>query len=376
MDFWFFCQLFVSSVIGAALITLLFQLRAGQTGGAGLDGVAYPVWSVDADGAEVMRNSACKKLGEAALPKSAGRAMFGGVWFDVVAREDGEGQVFSAIPLEPVQRAEAALRDFRTTMSDTFAQLDTGLALFDAGGGLQMFNPALSDLTGLPVEFLARRPSFGALLDALRDKGMLPEPKDWLAWRRMMVELPMSSGAVTHEETWGLPGGMTYRVTLRPQAKGSFALLIEDISTEMIRSRRYRADMELAQSVIDTLNEGIAVFAGTGQLVLSNAAYAEVWDHDPGTLLGEGSIGRIAAHWREMSAPDPLWGHIEEFVSTTGGQDAWQAEARLRDGRLIRCSISRIWDGATLAAFRPLPPDHAIPDGMDSVARYRAKKAG
>lgn len=376
MDIWFLAQLILSSVIGAALIALLLQLRAGGAGNASLDAVALPVWSTDGEGTVTIRNAACLRLGNVTLPKGPGRAELDGQWFDVVAQPDAEGQVFTAIPLEGAIRAEAALRDFRTTMSDTFAQLDTGLGLFDAMGRLQMFNPAMADMTGLQVEFLIRRPGFGAVLDALRGKGMLPEPKDWLAWRRMMVELPMSLTAQAHEEVWGLPGGVTYRATLRPQAKGSFALLLEDISTEMLRSRRYRADMELAQSVIDTLEEGIAVFAESGQLVLSNAAYAELWGHDPGTLIGEGSIAKIAAHWREVSAPDPLWKWIEEYVETNGDREPWQAEARLLDGRLIACRLAPIWNGATMAAFRPLPPDHAIPEGVASVARYKAMKTG
>lgn len=376
MDYWFVSQIVISSLIGAALITLLVQLRAGGTIPAGIEGVALPVWATDAEGVVLIRNAACTRFGNIALPSAEGRAQLNGQWFDVVTRPQGEGLVYTAIPADGVIRAESALRDFRTTLSDTFAQLDTGLGLFDRAGRLQMFNPALGDLTGLGVELLMRRPDLGAILDALRGRGMLPEPKDWLSWRRMMVELPMKRDALAHEEIWGLAGGVTYRATLRPQAKGSFALLLEDISTEMIRSRRHRADVELAQSVIDTLDEGIAVFAATGQLVLSNAAYARLWGHDPGTVMGEGGIGKIAAYWRDLSAPDPLWNRIEDFITTTGERAGWQAEARLRDGRLIGCSIAPIWDGATMAAFRPLPPDHAIPDGMASVAQYKATMAG
>ena len=376
MDYWFAVQLLIAAVLGAAMIALLVQLGSGGGNRTALDGVAFPVWVVDGQGVVAMRNAVCTQLGSTLLPVQAGRAEMGGRWFDVTVRTDGAGQVFSAVPVDGVIRAEVALREFRTTMSDTFAQLETGLGLFDAEGKLQMFNPALADLTGLPVEFLMRRPSLGAVLDALRDCGLVPEPKDWLQWRRRMLELSVQPAALAQQETWGLPGGATYRATLRPQAKGSFALLLEDISTETVRSRRYRADMELAQSVIDTLDEGIAVFAGTGQLVLSNAAYAALWGHDPGSMIGEGGIGHIAAHWREVSAPDPLWGRIEEFVATAGEREAWHAEARLRDGRLIECRIAPILDGATMAAFRPLPPDHAIPDGMASVARYKAMLAG
>lgn len=372
MDVWFLLQMGAALVIGLALIALVLAGRGGVGAGLDLDALAVPVWVVDESGHVTARNAACRSLG-GELPKAAGRVEVATHWHEVMMLEAGGARVFAAVPVDAAIRAETALRDFRNTMSDTFAQLALGLGLFDAAGRLQMFNPAFGELSGLPVEFLLRRPHLGALLDALRDRGMLPEPKDWRAWRQMMLELP--AGTVMHEEMWGLPDGVTYRATLRPQAKGAFALLLEDISTEMSRSLRYRADMELSQSVIDTLDEGIAVFAQTGQLVLSNAAYAELWGHDPGVTLTEGSIRQVAAHWREVSAPSPLWSEVEEFIGTTGLRDGWQAEARLRDGRLIGCRCVPIRDGATLVAFRPLTGDGMVPAAMPAM-RYQGARMG
>ncbi len=358
-----------------ALVLLLANTRRGGIGNDHvlLDALAVPVWCVDASGLVTARNKGCAGMG-ATLPPETGRVELAGRVYEVMAQHSGGGgRVFAAVPMDAAVRAESALRDFRNTLSDTFAQLALGLGLFDQAGRLQMFNPAFGDLTGLPVEFLLRKPSLGALLDALRDSGMLPEPKDWRGWRQMMTDLPAT--ATPHEELWGLTGGVTYRATLRPQAKGAFSLLLEDVSTEMSRSQRYRADMELAQAVIDTLDEGIAVFAGTGQLVMSNAAYSALWGHDPGAVLGEGSIRRIAAHWREVSAPSPLWSEIEEFIASAGMRDGWHAEARLRDGRLIACHITPIWNGATLAAFRPILPDAALAEGIAAVP-YREIRMG
>lgn len=372
MELWFFLQIGAALVIGVALVALVLAGRGGGGPGLDIDALAVPVWVVDVDGSVTARNAASRTLGDT-LPRVAGRVELAGHWHEVMVQDRGGAQIFAAVPVDAAVRAETALRDFRNTMSDTFAQLALGLGLFDAAGRLQMFNPAFGELSGLPVEFLLRRPHLGALLDALRDRGMLPEPKDWRAWRQMMLELP--AGQAMHEEMWGLPDGVTYRATLRPQAKGAFALLLEDISTEMSRSLRYRADMELSQAVIDTLDEGIAVFAQTGQLVLSNAAYAEVWGHDPGVMLGEGSIRQIAAHWREVSAPSPLWSEVEEFIGTAGLRDGWQAEARLRDGRLVACRCVPIRDGATLVGFRPLVAEGVLPPTMAAL-RYRAARMG
>ena len=154
------------------------------------------------------------------------------------------------------------------------------------------------------------------------------------------------------EETWSLPGGQTYRVIGRPHPNGALAFMFEDISSETLRTRLYRADLELGQSVIDAVDEGVAVFSLGGQLVMSNLAYAQLWDHDPAILLSDAGIGTLCAWWRDHSAPTLLWGDAVEFVSTHGDRAAWEGEVRLLDGRLLTCRFRPLAGGATLVAFR------------------------
>ena len=238
------------------------------------------------------------------------------------------------------------------TLTKTFAHLPIGLAIFDQSRQLQLFNPALLDLTGLPVDFLSMRPSLLSVLDAMRDRAMIPEPKDYRNWRRQMIDMERAAASGLYEETWSLPGGQTYRVIGRPHPNGAIALMIEDISTEMLRTRRYRADLELGQSVIDQIDEAIAVFSESGSLVMSNAAYAGIWGHDPAAALGDSTLRTLCNHWRTLSAPTAIWTEIEDFGANPGNRLAWSAEVRLLDGRLLDCRFAPLAGGATLASFR------------------------
>ncbi len=273
-------------------------------------------------------------------------------WFDLATAGEAEARLVFALPADAAVQAETALRDFMQTLTKTFAHLHVGLAIFDAQRQLQLFNPALLDLTGLPVDFLSMRPSLLSVLDAMRDRNMIPEPKDYRGWRRQLVELEKAAASGLYEETWSLPGGQTYRVIGRPHPNGAIALMIEDISGEMLRTRRYRADLELGQSVIDQLDEAIAVFSEGGQLVMSNAGYAQLWGSDPSRTLEEASLWSLSAGWRNLSAPSPIWGQLEEFAASQGDRSTWYAEVRLLDGRLVDCRFAPLTGGATLTAFR------------------------
>jgi len=273
-------------------------------------------------------------------------------WFDLITLNDTDELLCYALPIDAAVAAESNLRDFMQTLSKTFAQLPIGLAIFDKDRKLQMFNPALVELTTLPPDFLTRRPNMLAVLDAMRDRNMLPEPKNYQSWRQQIVEMERAAAAGLFQENWVLPDGQTFRVTGRPHPNGGLALMIEDISNEMQRSRRYRSDLEISQSVIDHLDDAIAVFSQSGQLMWCNAAYSKLWADDPAATLDEVSIRTVTQQWKALTAPTQLWSELDEFVHTIGLRNAWSKEVRLLDGRLMMCSVAPVAAGSTMIAFK------------------------
>lgn len=277
-------------------------------------------------------------------------------WFDLVARADERGRIVYAMPANSAAQAEQSLRAFMQTLTKTFAQLPTGLAIFDQARTLAMFNPALVDLTSLPPDLLSARPSLTTFFDALRDRSMIPEPGDYKSWRARLTDLEQAAANGLYSEVWNLPGGQTYRVSGRPHPNGALALLFEDISSEVSQTRRYRADLELGQAVIDAMEEAIAVFSSAGVLVLSNAAYSRLWDHDPAGGLGqEGQAGAVCEHWRSRAAPSALWDRAEDFIGSIQPRKPWSDRTHLADGRAISCRFLPLAGGATLAAFDVVP---------------------
>lgn len=351
-------QLILVAILGAGLSHVIASLlskpeeRVQALAAKTALEAAIPLWR-ESEGRIIWSNPAFRDLQTAdpQFPGTSHRHETAGQWFSILR----QGDIGHALPADTLVKAEGELGQMVQTMAKTFAHLPIGLAVFDRDRHLHIFNPALADLISLSPEFLSRRPSLVAILDAMRNRRMVPEPSDWKDWRRSIAQMEQAATGALYEQTWSLAGGQTYRVTGRPHPDGALALMIEDISSETIRSRRHRADLELCQGIIDTLDEGIAVFSASGRLVMSNAAYNAVWSHEPGSTIAAQGIRQLSAHWRASSAPSTIWTEAEDFVSTLGPRTAWQAEARLADGRLIACRFAPLQDGATLAGFRVLP---------------------
>lgn len=275
-------------------------------------------------------------------------------WFDCHSFPLEHGALHFALPADATVRAERALRDFVQTLTKTFADLPIGLAIFDRQRQLQLFNPALIDLTQLGPDFLSGRPTLYAFLDRLREARMMPEPKDYRSWRLQMTELEQAAAAGFHSETWTLPTGQTYRVTGRPHPDGAVAFLFEDISSEVSLTRRFRAELEQGQEVLDLMVEAVAIFQANGEMTASNAAYDRLWGDNTSATLGPASILDALRLWQDQCEPSEIWAQARGFNSRIGQRSVVEGEVcRNSDGARIACRFLPMSGGAMMVSFLP-----------------------
>ncbi len=299
-------------------------------------------------------------------------------WFDCHAQHVAPDQTMMfALPADAAVRAERSLREFVQTLTKTFADLPIGLAIFDRQRHLQLFNPALIDLTGLPTGFLTARPTLFDLLDRLRESRMVPEPKDFRSWRQQMSILESAAATGHHVETWSLPGGQTYRVTGRPHPDGAVAFLFEDITSEISLTRKFRAELSLGATVLDGIEDSLAVFASDGQVVMTNQAYRDLWQ-SPATMLDD-----CVRDWRARIEPGPGFEALRTRLS-----DSTAAGQRDRGilsgpaGQLLGWQVSPLGVGRQMVRFRRPevePTQLALPESdtaRDTPHQVEAARAG
>lgn len=266
-------------------------------------------------------------------------------WYDCHSHAMGDQMMMFALPADAAVRAERSLRDFVQTLTKTFADLPIGLAIFDQRRNLQLFNPALIDLTNLPTGFLTARPSLFDFLDQLREQRMVPEPKDYRSWRQHMANLESAAATGHHVETWSLPGGQTYRVTGRPHPDGAVAFLFENITTEMSLTRKFRAELLLGAHVLDGLDDALAVFAANGQLVLSNTAYRRLWGAPPA------SLAEALATWEGAAPTGPGFAALREALQAPDADSHAGAMAGPQ-GQLLGWTVTALSGGRQMLRFR------------------------
>jgi len=290
------------------------------------------------------------------------------IWFEVSAHAIGADKLLTAIPAEHLVAAEDALREFVQTLSKTFADLPTGLAIFDRRRELVLFNPALVSLSTLDAQFLSGRPTLFAFLDQLREKRQMPEPKNYKAWRESIAKLEADAEEGTYHDLWTLPMGQTYRVIGRPHPGGAIAFMFEDISSEVSLTRQFRADLDLYQAAIDQNEAAISVFSSSGQLVMSNTAYAELWGHDPRELLGVLTLTEATQRWQAATMPAPLWGEIRDFAAQRQDRVVWTDQMTIPNQGRLFTRVSPLKGGATMLSFEMIAEPAGVADGANDSA--------
>ncbi|MEM7506549.1 MAG: PAS-domain containing protein [Pseudomonadota bacterium] len=247
--------------------------------------------------------------------------------------------------------AERTLTRFIQTMTETFAHLTVGLAIFDRNHRLILFNPALSEMWQIDATWLARRPDLREILDRLRSARRIPELTDYKAWRENLLGLFENPDAVHYEESWDLANGARIRVMARPHPHGALAFVFDDVTEQMKLENRFRHMDDLLRTALDRLDEGLAVFGANGLLQFVNAAFHEIWDTDPENVTKGVHAREIFDLCSRLTVETDVWERGTTFATGELSREVWTARLTLGSGRVLRARFAPLPGGSTLAAF-------------------------
>ncbi len=333
-----------------------------------------PIWRTNSAGAVVWRNAACAKILDehGALPKVKLENAIAGTssenrvaildedtgctrWYELRSLSDGQDYVHFATDITQVIHAESVQREFVQTLTKTFANLTTGLAIFDKSNRLALFNPALVDLTDVPVAFLSERPDLMRFFDQLREQQVLPEPKNYANWRAQVRDAVTQANNGLYKEMWTLPNGRTYRVTGRPHPDGAVAFLFEDISDDISVTRQFRRQIELRQSVIDGIEEAVAVISSNNLLLFCNKACNELLNIDPDTCFADLTTQNLLKICEDRFGNSDALRDFKDRLLSEPSNQVLTSTIKDKKGQTFICRSKPLPGGSRMLTFGQIP---------------------
>ena len=141
-----------------------------------------------------------------------------------------------AIDIEDQEEARAELSRFARAQHDMLDRLSAGVAQFGRDQSLTFFNQPFARLFSLGADFLADRPEFDRVIEAMREEGNLPEVRDFPEWK-VAHRAWFTSGLSADEEEWLLPGGK-HCVSSPPLPDGGLCSFSRIVRSNPARSSR------------------------------------------------------------------------------------------------------------------------------------------
>ena len=275
----------------------------------------------------------------------------------------GAGAAGFAIDVEEREQARAELSRFVRAQRDMLDRLSAGVAQFGRDRSLAFFNQPFARLFSLTADFLADRPEFDRVIDAMRETGNLPEVRDFPDWKEERRGW-FTGGLSAAEEEWLLPGGKHLRVVAQPLPDGGLLVIFED-RTEQIQLASARDTLlRVRTATFDNLFEAIGVFASDGRLHLWNNRFRELWQFEEEQLAAhprvDALVRQIAGKLREPAQA----GLVRELVRSA------TVERKQRSGRLSLAD-SREFEFAAV----PLPDGNALFTMLDVTDSRRVEAA-
>jgi signal transduction histidine kinase len=268
-----------------------------------------------------------------------------------------------AIDVEDREQARSELARFVHAQRDMLDRLSAGVAQFARDRGLIFSNQPFARLFALRPDFLADRPEFNRLLDAMRETGHLPEVRDYPEWKKEHDRW-FTGGLAAEEEDWLLPGGRHLRVVAQPLPDGGLLLIFED-RTEQLRLASARDTLlRVRTATFDNLFEAVGVFASDGRLNLWNNRFRELWEFEEEQLAGHPRIDSLTAHIGRKLRNANHASLVRELVRSA------TVERKQRNGR-VAFTDGREFEFAAV----PLPDGNALFTMLDVTASRTVEAA-
>ena len=226
-------------------------------------------------------------------------------------------------------------------------QLPLAIAIFGPDRRLVFSNREYARLWSLEKDWLATQPTEGEILDRLRELRLLPEQRDFAAWKRDRLKIFDARRAV--EELWHLPNGIALRVVARPRPSGGLLYMFEDVSEQLRQEASHNALIKVQRATLDTLQEGVAVFGTDGRLRLHNMAFARHWKLTDAELDDSPHLNAIAEACSARFGGQPTWKIVMSYVTSLAPEFLPRPlDIERSDGRTLSLCLARLPDGSTL----------------------------
>jgi len=264
----------------------------------------------------------------------------------------GGGTIGIAQDRTTVEQNETGFTRHIQAQNQVMETLATAIAIFDEQQRLTFYNAAYANLWALTASWLDEQPTYGDVLERLRELRSLPEVTDFKAFKAEQTD---QFGRITapSETMMHLPGGTTLRVVTNAHPTGGLVFAYEDVTDHLNLERNYKTLSAVQRETLDNLYEGVCVFGADGRMKLKNPSFARIWklpaDSGGNALHMKGFVGHVLPMILRDEGKKPL--NKDALVAKLMSREHGRGRLDLNDGTVLEYAQVPLPDGAVLLSY-------------------------
>lgn len=272
----------------------------------------------------------------------------------------GEGTIGFARDLSRYEAIRTELRNLASMQDDLLESTRSAVAIFTADKQLRFYNRAYTKLWDLDPVWLDAKPTYGEILETLREKRLLPEQVDFKSFKKDQLHLFIEV-TEKHEEVYYLPNGRALRVIVIPHSSGGLLFSYEDMTEQLALERSYNTLVSVQKYTLDNLSEGIAVFRQDGKLEFFNPVFAKLWHLEVAFLNMNPHISDILERTRGYYEPMGDWEmYKRSVIGIIHKRSSISERIERSDGIVLGLGSIPLPDGATLLTYTDVTDSYRL----------------
>ena len=222
--------------------------------------------------------------------------------------------VGTMIDVSDLDNLRRNLKQNQNAHLEILASLGTAIAVFDAGYKLIFYNKAFMHLWGIEENWLEEHTLYGAFLDYLREKRLLPEVPNYPYYRAEEHKM-FASIIEPKEDLLHLPDGRSLRRIRAPHLKGGLIFAFEDITDRLAIRREYNSLLSVQQEILNNIEDAILIFGSDGKLQFFNKSYIDMWKAREDILQTSPSFNEILEMQKKFFNHVSNWEELKKDIS-------------------------------------------------------------
>ena len=216
--------------------------------------------------------------------------------------------------VQQTEELKQSLENYVSAQHEVLAGLESAIAIFKADGHLDFYNPAFSQIWKLENDWLDTKPSYGAILDRLREKRLLPEAADFIRFKHDELNV-FSTLTTSKEDMMHLPSGQILKRFVMPYPLGGIVMTFDDVTDRVSLERSFNEQLEIQKSMINHMPQGTLFFDNVGRLKAYNPAYVSLFKPDEDFLRSEPLLMEfIDSQKPVLCASDDVWPLLKDKI--------------------------------------------------------------